>query len=136
MHVIGIIAEYNPFHNGHLYHINKIKELYPDSLLVLVTSGYFTQRGHISVLDKETKTRIALDNNIDIVLELPVIYSTQSSDIFAYNSIKLLNELKVDKIIFGSESNNIEDLKYLANIQLSKNKYDTLVKKYLKDEWD
>ena len=66
MNIIGIIAEYNPFHNGHLYHINKIKELYPDSLLVLVTSGYFTQRGHISVLSKESKTKIALDNNIEL----------------------------------------------------------------------
>ena len=82
--------------------IEKIKELYPDSLLILVLNGYFTQRGTISVLSKENKTKISLDNNIDIVLELPFIYGTQSSDIFAYNSIKLLNELKVDKIIFGS----------------------------------
>ena len=58
MNIIGIIAEYNPFHNGHLYHINKIKELYPDSILILITSGYFTQRGHISVLSKESKTKI------------------------------------------------------------------------------
>ena len=130
MHVIGIIAEYNPFHNGHLYHINKIKELYPDSLLVLVTSGYFTQRGHISVLDKETKTRIALDNNIDIVLELPVIYSTQSSDIFAHQAITILNELKIDTLVFGSESNDIELLKSIVNKQSTK-EYEDKVKQYL-----
>ena len=131
MNIIGIIAEYNPFHNGHLYHINKIKELYPDSLLILVLNGYFTQRGTISVLSKEDKTRISLDNKIDIVLELPFIYGTQSSDIFAYNSVKLLNELKVEKIIFGSESNNIELLKRIVNIQLNDTNYEDNVKKYL-----
>ena len=66
MNIIGLIAEYNPFHNGHLYNIEKIKELYPDSLLILVLNGYFTQRGTISVLSKEDKTKISLDNNIDI----------------------------------------------------------------------
>ena len=59
MNIIGLIAEYNPFHNGHLYHIEKIKELYPDSLLILVLNGYFTQRGTISVLSKENKTKTA-----------------------------------------------------------------------------
>ena len=131
MNIIGLIAEYNPFHNGHLYHINKIKELYPDSLLILILNGYFTQRGTISVLSKEDKTRISLDNNIDIVLELPFIYGTQSSDIFAYNSIKLLNELKVEKIIFGSESNNIELLNKIVDIQLNDLTYEDNVKKYL-----
>ena len=131
MNVIGLIAEYNPFHNGHLYHINKIKELYPDSLLILVLNGYFTQRGTISVLSKEDKTKISLNNNIDIVLELPFIYGTQSSDIFAYNSVKLLNELKVDKIIFGSESNNIDLLNKVVDIQLNDSTYEESVKKYL-----
>ena len=130
MNIIGIIAEYNPFHNGHLYHINKIKELYPDSLLVLVTSGYFTQRGHISVLDKESKTQIALNNNIDIVLELPVIYSTQSSDIFAHQSITILNELKIDTLVFGSESNDIDLLKSIVTKQSTK-EYEDKVKQYL-----
>lgn len=132
MNIIGIIAEYNPFHNGHLYHINKIKELYPDSLLVLVTSGYFTQRGHISVLDKETKTKIALDNNIDIVLELPFIYSTQSSDIFAHQAITILNELKIDTLVFGSESNDIELLKSIVDKQ-STPEYEQKVKEYLSE---
>ena len=131
MNIIGLIAEYNPFHNGHLYHINKIKEMYPDSLLILVLNGYFTQRGTISVLTKEDKTRISLNNNIDIVLELPFIYGTQSSDIFAYNSVKLLNELKVNKIIFGSESNNIDLLKKVVDIQLNDPTYEDNVKKHL-----
>lgn len=82
MHVIGVIAEYNPFHKGHLYQINKIKEKYPNSLLVVVTSSSFTQRGNISLLNKWDKTKIALDNNVDLVIELPFVYSTQSSDLF------------------------------------------------------
>lgn len=130
MNIIGVIAEYNPFHNGHLYHINKIKELYPDSLIVLVTSGYFTQRGHISVLSKESKTKIALDNNIDIVLELPFIYSTQSSDIFAHQAITILNELKIDTLVFGSESNDINLLKDIVAKQ-STPEYEQKVKEYL-----
>lgn len=81
MHVIGVIAEYNPFHKGHLYQINKIKEKYPNSLLVVVTSSSFTQRGNISLLNKWDKTKIALDNNVDLVVELPFVYSTQSSDL-------------------------------------------------------
>ncbi len=133
MEIIGIIAEYNPFHNGHLYHINKIKELYPDSLIVLVLNGYFTQRGIISVLSKEDKTNISLNNNIDIVLELPFIYGTQSSDIFAYNSIKLLNELKVNRIVFGSESNNLDLLNKVVDIELNDPEYETRLKEYLSD---
>ena len=131
MNIIGIIAEYNPFHNGHLYHIEKIKEKYPNSLIILVLNGYFTQRGTISVLNKENKTKISLNNNIDIVLELPFIYGTQSSDIFAYNSIKLLNELKVERIIFGSESNNIDLLNKVVDIQLNDPTYEDKVKEYL-----
>ena len=128
---VGIICEYNPFHNGHLYHINKIKELYPDSLIVAVLNGYFTQRGTISILSKEDKTKIAINNNIDIVVELPFIYGTQSSDIFAYNSIKILNELQVDTIVFGSESNNINLLEKIVDIQLNDPNYEENVKKYL-----
>ncbi len=131
MNIIGIIAEYNPFHNGHLYHIEKIKEKYPDSLLILVLNGYFTQRGTISILNKEDKTKISLNNKIDIVLELPFVFGTQSSDIFAYNSIKLLNELKVNKIIFGSESNNTKLLNKVVDIQLNDPNYEDNVKIYL-----
>lgn len=131
MNIIGIIAEYNPFHNGHLYHINKIKEKYPDSLIILVLNGYFTQRGTISILSKEDKTKISLNNNIDIVIELPFIFGTQSSDIFAYNSIKLLHELKVERIIFGSESNNIDLLNKVVDIQLNNPTYEEKVKQYM-----
>ena len=131
--VIGIIAEYNPFHNGHLYMINKIKEMYPDSTLVCVMSGNFTERGDVSIINKWKKTEIALKNGIDLVIELPFVYASQSSDYFAYGSIKLLDSLKVDKLIFGSETNDIELFNRLVDVQLNNNDYDALVKKYMDD---
>ena len=133
MNIVGIIAEYNPFHNGHIYHINKIKELYPDSLIIAIINGYFGERGEVSILTKEDKTKIALNNNIDIVLELPFIYGTQSADIFAYNSIKILNELKIDTLVFGSESNDLNLLNKIVDIELNDPEYENRVKEYLKE---
>ena len=131
MEIIGIIAEYNPFHNGHLYHLNKIKELYPNSLIVLVMSGNFLQRGEVSILDKYEKTLIALQFGIDIVLELPFKFATQSADKFSYGALKILNEFKVEKIVFGSESNDIDTLTTLAQIQLDNKDYNIIVKDLL-----
>ena len=130
---IGIICEYNPFHNGHLYHLKKTKELYPNSTIILVMSGNITQRGDISIIDKWDKTDIALYYGIDIVIELPFIYACNSADIFAKGAIKILNELKVNKIVFGSEIDNINILKKLASIQINNNEYNKLVKKYIND---
>lgn len=130
MEVIGIICEYNPFHNGHLYHIKKIKEMYSDSLIILVLNGYFLERGEISILSKEAKTKIALAHGVDIILELPVIYGTQSADTFASVALKILNNFHVNKIIFGSESNEIEKIKEIASKQLDE-EYNKLVKEYL-----
>ena len=127
---IGIICEYNPFHNGHIYHINKIKEKYPDSTLILVMSGYITERGDLSIINKWDKASIALNHNIDLVVELPFKYASQSADMFAKGSIEILNNLKVDKIIFGSECNDKKLLYKIAETQLS-NEYNELVKKYL-----
>ena len=126
--VIGIIAEYNPFHNGHLYMINKIKEMYPESTLVCVMSGNFTERGDVSIINKWKKTEIAIKNGIDLVIELPFAYASQSSDYFAYGSIKLLDSLKVDRLIFGSETNDIELFNRLVDVQLNNKEYDSLVK--------
>ena len=123
MPTIGIICEYNPFHNGHLYHLNKIKEQFSNSIIILIINGYFSQRGEISLLTKESKTQIALNYGVDIVLELPVMYGTQSSDTFAYKSIEILNYFKVDKIVFGSESNNLDLLNKIADIQLNNKEY-------------
>lgn len=131
MQTVGIICEYNPFHNGHIYHLQKIKEMYPESLIVLVMSSSFTQRGEISILNKWEKTEIALNYGIDLVVELPFVYATQGADIFSYGAIKLLKALKVDTIVFGSESNNPSELIDIANIQLCNKDYNKLVKSYL-----
>ncbi len=128
---IGIICEYNPFHNGHIYHLRKIKEKYPDSSIVLVVDSFFTERGDISVLDKVAKTKIALENDIDLVVELPFVFATQSADIFAYGAISILNKLDCDTIIFGSESDNVESLKKIASAELKDKNYDNIVKDYL-----
>ena len=130
MDKIGIICEYNPFHNGHIYHLNKIKELYPDSMIILVMSGNFTQRGIPSIINKWDKTDIALKYGIDLVVELPFVFATDASDRFAHGAISILKELKVDKLIFGSENNNIDYLKQLANVSLSK-EYEEEVKNYI-----
>lgn len=129
--IIGIVVEYNPFHNGHLYQINKIKELYKDSLIIVCMSSSFTQRGELSILNKWDKTNIALNHDVDIVIELPYIYSTESSDIFAKYAIKLLNQLKIDTLIFGSERDNIDDIINNAKIQLYNKDFDIKVKEYL-----
>lgn len=131
MHTVGIIAEYNPLHLGHIYQINKTKELYKDSIIILITNSTFTQRGEISILNKWHKTRLSLENNIDLIIELPFAYATQSADIFAKASLYILNQLKIDTLIFGSESNNIEKLTNIVDIQLNNPKYDKLVRNYL-----
>ena len=131
MKKIGIIAEYNPFHLGHLYQINKIKEKYPDSLIIAIISTNFTQRGEISILNKWDKTKICLEYGIDLVVELPTLYATQSADIFAYAGVNILNNLGIDTLVFGTESDNIDNLVKLANTQLYDKKYNELVKKYL-----
>lgn len=130
MDIIGIICEYNPFHNGHLYHINKIKEMYPESIIILVLNGYFLERGEISIQTKEDKTKLALEFGVDIVLELPFIYGTESADTFANTAIKILNNFKVEKIVFGSECNNINKILEIAHYSFDK-KYNDEVKKLL-----
>lgn len=130
---IGIICEYNPFHNGHLYHINKIKELYPNSNIILVMSGNVTERGEISILSKWEKTHIALKAGIDLIVELPYAQASQAADIFCYGAINLLAHLKVDKIVFGSEENDIEKLIEAAKIQLYNPEYNETVKSLLNE---
>ena len=115
--VIGIIAEYNPFHNGHLYHLQKSLQLTHSSYSVAVISGNFTQRGSTSLVDKWAKTEIAIKNGIDLVLELPLLYSISSAENFAEGAIKILDSLKVvDYISFGSESGDISTLNIIADI--------------------
>ncbi len=130
-HIIGIVVEYNPFHNGHLYQINKIKEKYKDSIIIVCMSYSFTQRGELSIINKFDKTNIALKNNVDIFVELPYVYSTQSSDIFAKYALKILNNFNIDYLCFGTESDNIDDIVSSAKTQINNKEFDILVKQYM-----
>lgn len=136
MNVIGVIAEYNPFHLGHLYQINKIKEMYNDSIIIAIVSSPFTQRGDVSILNKWDKARIALDNGIDLVIELPYFYAGQSSDIFAKGAVTILNYLGIDTLVFGMESDDINNLKLMADIQLNDKNYNNIVKEYLSNGYN
>ena len=118
--VIGLIVEYNPFHNGHLHHIQEIDRLFEDNIKIAVMSGDYVQRGEPSLINKFEKTKIALSQGVDIVIELPAFYSTQSAEIFAKGSINLLNKLSCSHIVFGSESNDLEKLKRIATISMTK----------------
>lgn len=117
MKISGIIVEYNPLHNGHVYHIKETKKLTKCDGLIAVLSGNFTQRGIPSVIDKYIKTEMALNNDVDLVLELPTIYSVSSAEFFSFGAISLLNSLNiVDSICFGSECGDISKLKEISSI--------------------
>ena len=118
--VIGLIVEYNPFHNGHLHHIQEIDRLFEDNIKIAVMSGDYVQRGEPSLINKFEKTKIALSQGVDIVIELPAFYSTQSAEIFAKGSVNLLDKLSCNHIVFGSESNDLEKLKRIATISMTK----------------
>lgn len=115
---IGIVVEYNPFHNGHLYQIEKIREKFGnEALLVVVMSGDFVQRGEFSFFNKWEKTEVALKNGVDIVVELPLYYSIQNAEIFSKMATRILEYLDLDIQVFGAESNEIEKLENVIELQ-------------------
>lgn len=116
MKAVGLVTEYNPFHNGHLYHLNKAMELTGADISVAVMSGDFVQRGEPAVLDKYTRTSMALNSGVNLVVELPVNYALSSAESFAAGALKVLDYVKADSIAFGSESGDIERLSKLAHI--------------------
>lgn len=114
MKVLGLIVEYNPFHNGHIYHIKKAKELVNPDVTVIIMSGNFVQRGEPAIVDKWTRTAIALEHGIDLVVELPFVYAVQSADYFAKGALKILADIQITDLVFGSESGNIHIFKEIA----------------------
>ena len=114
---IGIVAEYNPFHNGHLYQIEKIKEQYDVDLIAVVVSGDYVQRGEFSSIDKWEKTSVALQNGVDLVVELPLYYSIQNAEIFSSQAVKILEYLELDMQIFGAEEEEISKLEKVVHLQ-------------------
>lgn len=117
MKTVGIIAEYNPFHQGHLYQLEQAKQLTGATKVVVVMSGNFVQRGIPAIIDKYARTKMALSHGADLVIELPVTYATASAEAFAYAGISILDRLGfVDYVCFGSECGDIKMLSHLADI--------------------
>lgn len=132
--ITAIIAEYNPFHNGHKYHIEKTREITMAKKVIAVMSGNFVQRGEPAMMDKVARTICALKNGVDMVLELPVEYATGAADIFAFGAVDLLNKTNVaDSLSFGTEAGSISDFSDIAD--LLNDEPDDL-KKYIKEEMD
>lgn len=133
MNITGIITEYNPLHNGHLYHIKESKKLTNCDGLICVMSGNFVQRGTPALIDKWSRSHTALKNGIDLVIELPTIYSLSSAEFFAFGAVSLLNNLGiVNNLCFGSESGDIAIIKQIADILIKEpEKFKLQLKSYL-----
>lgn len=120
MNVAGIVCEYNPFHMGHKFHIDKTRELTSSDYVVAVMSPNFVQRGEPSIIDKFTRTRLALENGIDICIELPTLFACSSAEFFAHAAVKLLDDTGiVTHLSFGSESNDLNTLENIADILIN-----------------
>ena len=129
---IGIVAEYNPFHNGHLYQIRKIREIFgKDVFIAVVVSGDFVQRGEISFLDKWEKTQVNLECGVNLVTELPLYYSIQNAEIFSKMATRILDYLGMDIQVFGAEEENIEVLQKVLDLQKRQDYKDKLME-YMK----
>ncbi len=132
MKILGLIVEYNPLHHGHLYHLNKAKELLNPDLTIAVMSSHFVQRGEPAISDKWTRAQIAIKNGVDLVIELPFVYSVQSADYFAHGAIDILAKLKVTDIVFGSENGDINIFKDIAyTIKNNQKAYNNIVKEQM-----
>ncbi|MEE0248628.1 nucleotidyltransferase [Peptacetobacter hiranonis] len=117
MNITGLIVEYNPFHNGHIYHLQKSLEKTNADASIAVMSGNFIQRGEPALFDKFSRAKAAVESGVDLVVELPSIYASQSAELFAKGSVALLNSLGcVNSICFGSEEGNINALYLIASI--------------------
>ena len=119
MKVTGIIVEYNPFHNGHIYHIQQARSITDCDVLVAVCSGNFVQRGQPAVIDKWERAKAAVANGVDLVIELPFPFALQSATYFGANAVRLLAMAKADSIVFGSETNNLEELKEISEMSFN-----------------
>lgn len=122
LHIVGIVAEYNPFHNGHAWQLEKARAKFPNAYIVAVMSGNFVQRGQPALLDKWQRAKIAVECGIDLVLELPFSFACRSAEHFARGSIGILNATGVvNQLVFGAECPDIEQLKLIARRSLNPN---------------
>lgn len=133
MAVFGIIAEYNPFHNGHLYQLQQIREFDKDASIIVAMSGNITQRGDFAILDKWQRAELAVKNGADLVLELPAVFVVRSAQYFACGGVSLFNSLNiVDYLSFGMEADKLSDLEEIVNLT-SADSFDVNIKNYLAD---
>jgi len=135
MKVVGIVAEYNPFHNGHKFHMEQARKLTGADYVIVVMSGNFTQRGNPALVDKYVRTRMALESGADLVIELPVYYACTSAEFFSKGAVALLDKLGVvDSICFGSECGDIKLLTKIASVLYSESdEFKFALKAYLKE---
>ena len=130
--ILGIVAEYNPFHSGHLYQINKAKSICAADYVVVIMSGHFTQRGEAAIYDPYLRTEMALKAGVDAVYEMPAAFSTASAADFAFYAVTFLTLLNVDYISFGVEDATLDELENLADILLNESEgFKNLVKEKL-----
>ncbi len=129
MKILGIITEYNPFHNGHLYHLFKAKEITRADYVVAVMSGNFLQRGEPAIVNKWARTKMALNAGVDLIIELPFVFSTQDANGFAFGAVKLLDSLQnIDYLCFGCETDNLDTLYSISNfLHAEPQKYKELI---------
>lgn len=128
MKAVGVIVEYNPFHNGHYFHLNETKKETNADCVVAVMSGNFLQRGEPALVSKWTRTKMALEAGVDIVIELPYAFATQKAETFANGSISLLNALHCSEVCFGSENGTISDFERTVSFMKdNQNSYDQLL---------
>ena len=132
--VLGIVSEYNPFHNGHLHNLEESKKITKTDFCVAVMSGNFVQRGDTALVDKWTRAEMALKNGVDLVVELPTVYAISSAENFADGAIKILNSLGVvDYVSFGSEIGEIKPIDDIAEILYNEPKeFSSLIKSQLR----
>ena len=107
MKILGIIVEYNPFHTGHLYHLQKAKEMVKPDLTIAIMSGNYVQRGEVAIIDKFKRSELAIKYGVDLVIELPFAYVCQSADYFCKGAIDLLYHIGITDLVFGSECGDI-----------------------------
>src|SRR4030042_982823 len=138
MKILGIITEYNPFHNGHLYHLFKAKEITRADYVVAVMSGNFLQRGEPAIINKWVRTKMALNAGVDLIIELPFVFSTQDANGFAFGAVKLLDSLKIiDYLCFGCETDNLDTLYSISNfLHVEPQKYKLLIIYYSKNGYE